>query len=524
MAHPIRPDFVMEMNNFYSVTVYDKGAEVIRMMHTMLGEELFQKGMKLYFERHDGKAVTCEDFVSALEDASNIDLTAFRNWYSQAGTPVVTMSMSYDADKKQCTLSIHQHTAATPRQEHKEPFVIPIKLSLYSKSGEKIALMRNNCELSNVQILKNSEESWVFENVPSEPIVSLLENFSAPVKLEYPYTEDELLSLLKYAEDEFVRFDAVQNLINNYVLVNVTNYQRQLPFSSLNTVIEAFKYILNDTKIDRRFKAFLLQVPSVNTLMELFKVVDIDAIIAIRKFILSSLSLELGLEFSKAYNSLLSEYKARLSVANSYECNDSQMGERALASITLLYTALYLQQTDEAKANELVLNHYQLADNMTDSIAAMNIACNLDLAAQEQILNDYEAKWQDNALVFDNYFRAVSGAPYQNTLSKVKKLMQHKCFDMGNPNRIRALIGNFAMNNPEVFHAIDGSGYEFLTEILMQLNASNPHVAARIMTPMISLNRFDPKRKALIEDCFMKLKSLDNLSVSIFELIDKSLK
>lgn len=525
MAHPIRPDFVMEMNNFYSVTVYDKGAEVIRMIHTILGEERFQKGIQLYFKRHDGHAVTCEDFVSAMEDASGIDLKQFRNWYSQSGTPVVTASLSYNQDTKTAKLMISQETPATPNQEHKEPFVIPVSLALYTEAGESIALRRNNQKLESVQLLTKNEECWEFEEVPSMPVVALMQNFSAPVKVEAPYTGDQLITLLKFAKDPLVRFDAMQNLINNYITVNAENIQRGLAVEQPRAIISAFDYILQNKALDKRFAAFLLKLPTVNTLMELFNVVDIDALGKARTSLFDSLSLLLADKFAALYQTEFAVCEARIKANGIYECNDEQIGQRALVAAALEYyvNALVLHG-EEAKANELVLKLYSLADNMTDTLTAMNTACNYGLAAQTEILADYEGKWQDNPLVFDNYFRAIGSAVQSDTLARVKELMQHKCFDMNNPNRVRALIGNFVATNPLCFHAIDGSGYEFLTQVLMELNSSNPHVAARIMTPMINLKRFDAKRKELITGCFNQLLQMDGLSVSLFEKIDKALK
>lgn len=523
MAHPIRPDFVMEMNNFYSVTVYDKGAEVIRMIHTILGEELFQKGMKLYFERHDGKAVTCEDFVSAMEDASNIDLKQFRNWYCQSGTPVVTANMSYDQATKTAKLAISQHTPETPNQKNKEPFVIPVSMALYTNNGDVIPLKRDGKELNEVQLLTANEEVWTFSDVPSMPIVALMQNFSAPVKVEYPYTEAELITLLKFAKDPLVRFDAMQNLVNNYVMVNAENLQRGLPVEEPLAIISAFDYILG-CDMDKRFVAFLLKLPTVNTLMELFNVIDIDAIGKARTCLFNSLSVSLMDEFELLFQKEFATFEKRVESKSSYECNDEQMGQRALMSVAMDYyiNALVLA-CDNKQADKIVLNVYRLADNMTDTLTAMNIACSQGLNCQHEILADYEQKWQNNGLVFDNYFRAISSAPLNDTLDRVKNLMKHKCFDLNNPNRVRALVGNFVMTNPLCFHALDGSGYEFLTQILMELNTSNPHVAARIMTPMINLKRFDAKRRALITECFNKLLKLDNLSVSLFEKIDKAL-
>ncbi len=524
MAHPIRPDYVMEMNNFYSVTVYDKGAEVIRMIHTILGEEKFQEGMKLYVKRHDGKAVTCDDFVKAMQDASGINLERFKNWYSQSGTPVVTAAMKWNQETQTCTIYISQKTPETPRQPEKKPFVIPIQMSFYGINGNEIPLVQNGKPVSKVQILDTESAEWVFENVPEAPVPAFLENFSAPVRFEYPYSEQELSVLLKYAKDPVARFDAVQMLVNNYFIKNVCNYEVKLDFSEPTSIIDAFKYILS-SDMDRRFKAFILTLPSINTLMENFRVINIDAIIAVREFLVAKIGSELSQEFDACFKILSEEYHKRISTKTPYETSDEQMGERALIGVVLSYLARSLKNRDLAKeASELVLEHFKLSDNMTDTLAAMNIAVNLDLVSKDEILKAFEERWQNNPLVFDNYFRAVAMAENPNVLENVKKLMSHKCFDIGNPNRVRALVGAFVMNNPKYFHALDGKGYDFLMEIVTKLNSSNPQVAARLMTPLLIIARLDVKRREMIRKHFEKLLAMPNLATALYELIDKSMR
>lgn len=525
MAHPIRPDFVLEMNNFYSVTVYEKGAEVIRMIHTILGEENFQKGMKLYFKRHDGQAVTCEDFVKAMEDASGIDLTQFRNWYSQSGTPSVTVSLDYNQENQTATLHLKQSTPPTPNQEVKDPFVIPVSMALYTEDGKPIALKRASQELNEVQLLTKESESWVFEEVSQKPIVALFQNFSAPVKYDYPYTQDELIALLKFAKDPFVRFDSMQTLINNYIQSNAENYQRGIEPSNPDALIEAFKYILSNDQLDNRFKAFILSLPPVKTLMELFRVIDIDSIIKARKHLNDYISEKLKDVLIVEFNKLFEQLKLRITNNVSYECSEEQIGQRELLGALLKYYANALKlEGNEKQASELVYELYMLADNQTDKLIAMNIASNLDLSVKTQILDDFEKEWKDNPLVFDNYFRAVAMASVPNTLEKVKDLMYHKCFDINNPNRVRALVGTFASVNVECFHAKDGSGYRFLTSVIEELNSKNPHVAANLITPLLVFKRLDNLRRDMINECLINLMKIENLSGALYEKIDKALK
>ena len=524
MAHPVRPDYVMEMNNFYSATVYDKGAEVIRMIHTILGEEGFQKGMRLYISRYDGKAVTCEDFVSAMEEATGTDLRQFRNWYSQSGTPVVTVSMNYDERTRKCELTVKQKTPPTPRQPEKKPFVIPIKMSLYDRQGNRIPLIKDGVPAAPVQIADEESQSWLFENVPERPVPALLEGFSAPVKLEYPYTEEDLRILLMHAEDPVSRYDAVQSLIINYFYRNAENFERNLPFSEPKALIEAYRYILN-SDMDRRFAAFVMTLPSINSVIENFRVVNLDAVFAVYRHLRDCLVIGLGDEISRLYGRSLQVYEERVRTPGSYAVTPEQMGERALAEFLLDFQARSLTLSgDAAGAAALVLHHYRISDNMTDTLAAMKTAVRYGLSSEAEILGDFEEKWSGNPLVFDNLFRAVAMAPRPDTLNRVRDLMRHKCFDIGNPNRVRALIGAFASGNPECFHAIDGSGYEFLTETVRQLNRTNGHVAARILTPMLALRRFDRKRCDMIKGCFEKLLGEPDLSDAVYELIDKSLR
>ena len=525
MAHPIRPDYVMEMNNFYSVTVYDKGAEVIRMIHTILGEELFQKGMKLYFKRHDGCAVTCEDFVSAMEDASGIDLKQFRNWYSQAGTPCVSGSLRYDAEKKQAVYTFNQSTPATPGQSVKQPFVIPLSMALYGSDGRKIPLKRNGEPVSEVQILTEEHNVVVFDDVPERPVTALLQNFSAPVKVEYPYAQGELETLLKCADDPVTRYESMQNIINSYIVLNTVNAQRRLPFTHSELVVQSFRYILEESGLDNRFMAYILRIPPVNTLMGLFTAIDLDAIIASRKELVRVLSVELADIWEKLYQKLLAEFRQRLAEGRGYECTEEQIGSRDLIRVALNFHVRGLVlKGEEAKASAIVSGHYRISDNMTDTLIALNAATAHNLESRHEILKDFESRWRDNALVFDNYFRAVASAPYPDTLDNVRKLMEHECFDLTNPNRVRALLGTFSQLNPECFNDISGRGYEFLTEILIKLNGTNPHVAAAIMTPMLNLNRLDIKRKGMITDCFNRIMRIPGLSDSIFEKIDKAFK
>lgn len=511
MAHPIRPDQVIEMNNFYTVTVYEKGAEVIRMMHTLLGEEKFQAGMRLYFSRHDGSAATCDDFVAAMQDASGVDLSHFKLWYSQSGTPELTVTDSYDADKQQYTLTVKQHTFATQDQPDKKPLHIPLDIELYRKSGETMPLLHNGKKIANVLNLHHSEESFTFDNITEKPIVALLRDFSAPVKLHYNYHDDELIFLMQHATNAFNRYDAAQMLLAKYIATNVSHYQQHQALSLPESLVDAFRAVLLSDSLDSALIAQILTLPSENEMANQFKVVDPDAIHAVREYILTSLANGMSDELYAVYmNNLTAEYRIE----------HLDMAKRSLKN-SCLYLLAFAQ--DKTLADKLVCKQYQQADNMTDSLAALNAAVKAGLSCQTQLMNDFDERWHHDGLVMDKWFMLQATSPQEDVLLNVKKLLTHRSFTLNNPNRIRSLIGAFVNNNPVAFHALDGSGYQFLTEILTELNQKNPQVASRLIDPLIRLKRYDQKRQTLMADALQKLLKLDNLSRDLYEKISKAL-
>ncbi|MEQ2027561.1 aminopeptidase N [Xenorhabdus szentirmaii] len=512
MAHPIRPDKVMEMNNFYTLTVYEKGAEVIRMIHTLLGEEQFQAGMQLYIHRHDGSAATCDDFVQAMEDASNVDLTLFRRWYSQSGTPVLTVRDEYDAEKQQYTLHVSQMTPPTAEQKEKLPLHIPLDIELYDELGRVIPLHRDGQPVNHILNIIHAEQTFVFDDVPSHPVPSLLREFSAPVKLDYPYSDEQLSFLMKHARNEFSRWDAAQTLLANYVKLNVPRRQKSQALELPMHVIDAFRAVLLDKNIDPALAALILTLPSENEMAELFTVIDPRAIHDVLRAMKQTLANEMADEFAAVYHSLHT---------GAYRVDHQDIAKRDLRNTCLYYLAFI---DDRDQADKLIAAQYYQADNMTDTIAALSASVSAELPCGYQLMDEFDQRWHQDGLVMDNWFRIQATNPAFDALDKVRGLMKHRSFSLSNPNRVYSLLRTFFARNAVAFHAEDGRGYQFLVEVLTDLNSRNPQVASRLIDPLIRLKLYDEKRQALMSKALEQLKELDNLSGDLFEKITKALE
>ncbi|EIK4809544.1 aminopeptidase N [Vibrio parahaemolyticus] len=508
MSHPIRPDKVIEMNNFYTLTVYEKGSEVIRMYHTLLGEEGFQKGMKLYFERHDGTAATCEDFVSAMEDATGVDLKQFRLWYSQSGTPTLRVNSEYNAEAKTYALTVEQFTEATQDQAEKQALHIPFDIELYDSKGQTIPLIINGESVHNVLDIKQDKQTFVFENVAEQPVPSLLREFSAPVKLEYDYSDAELIFLMKHATNDFARWDASQMLLAKYIRQNVNNVQTGNEVQLSEDLIDAFRGVLLDENLEPAFIAQVFSLPSINEITGWYKQIDVDAVDTVLNSITASLSAALEDELSATYHTLKQA---------EYTIDHAAIGKRALRNQCLQFLA----HTD--KGNTLVKAQYEAANNMTDTIAAMSAANSAQLECREELMADYSDKWKHDGLVMDKWFALQGTNPAEDALEKVKATMNHEAFSLKNPNRTRSLIGSFLAANPVRFHDKSGSGYQFAGEILRQLNDSNPQVASRMIDPLLKFRKYDEARQAMIRAELEKLKAMDNLAKDLFEKVTKAL-
>ncbi|MCW1834490.1 aminopeptidase N [Pantoea ananatis] len=510
MAHPIRPDQVIEMNNFYTLTVYEKGSEVIRMMHTLLGEANFQKGMQLYFERHDGSAATCDDFVQAMEDASNVDLSQFRRWYSQSGTPTLSVRDDYNPELEQYTLHVTQHTPPTAEQKEKLPLHIPLDIELYDGQGKVIPLQHNGHPVHNVLNVTEEFQTFIFDNVYFQPVPSLLREFSAPVKLDYKWSDAQLTFLMRHASNDFSRWDAAQSLLATYLRLNVARHQQGQHLSLPLHVADAFRTVLLDANSDPALTALILSLPGENEIAELFEIIDPQAIALVREALVRTLARELADEFFAVYNA---------NQQAEYHVDHAEIGKRSLKNICLYYLAF----GDMDLADKLVHAQYHHANNMTDSLAALSAAVAAQLPCRDALLADYDERWHKDGLVMDKWFMLQATSPAQNALLNVRRLLSHRSFSMGNPNRIRSLIGAFASGNPSAFHAEDGSGYRFLVEMLTDLNTRNPQVASRMIEPLIRLKRYDAHRQALMRQALEQLQGLDKLSGDLYEKITKAL-
>ncbi|GMM87052.1 aminopeptidase N [Vibrio fortis] len=509
MSHPIRPEKVIEMNNFYTLTVYEKGSEVIRMIHTLLGEEGFQKGMKLYFERHDGTAATCEDFVAAMEDASGVDLTQFRLWYSQSGTPTLSVESHYDAEAKQFTLKTSQRTEPTHEQSEKQALHIPFDIELYTSKGDVIELQCNGERVGNVLDVKEAEQTFVFDNVQEQPIPSLLREFSAPVKLEYDYSDEELIFLMVHARNEFSRWDAGQMLLAKYILSNVANVQKGKEFELSSSVVDAFRGVLLSETLEPAFIAEMLSLPSHNEVSGWYERVDIDAIASVLKSMKVTLAVELQDELAAVYHS---------HTLKEYTIDHDSIGKRTLRKVCLSYLA------HTELGNDLAVEMYESANNMTDTMAAMGAVNSAQLACRETLMADYSDKWKHDGLVMDKWFALQGTNPSSNALEVIKESMSHQAFSLKNPNRTRNLVGSFLNMNPVQFHDKSGKGYEFAGEILRELNSTNPQVASRLIDPLLKFRKYDEERQALIKAELETLKSMDNLAKDLFEKVTKALE
>lgn len=513
LAHPIRPDAYIEINNFYTLTVYEKGAEVVRMIHTLLGAEGFRKGSDLYFQRHDGQAVTCEDFVKAMEDANDVNLDQFRNWYSQAGTPELTVEESYDPEKRQLSLTISQHTPPTPGQPDKKPLHIPIKLGLLGEAGQPLMIEMNGVSMGEetvVELIK-SKQTFVFKQLDEKPLVSLLRGFSAPVKLYLDRTLKELAFQLQHDTDSFNRWEAGQQLANRVILGLVKHIQNGLPLQMEPLLLQAFENVLKQPWDDLSYLSLLLSLPEENYLAEQITPVDVDAIHQTREFVLKTLAEQLADLFSALYQ----QYHQDEAGDNSREA----IGRRRIKNQCLSYLAL-LERDD---IFQLSSQQFAQAENMTDQLAALTVMVNSQHPEKEQALDDFYQQWQDEDLIIDKWFTLQAVSSNSDTFERVKKLMNHPAFDLKTPNRVRALVGAFSQSNPIHFHRQDGAAYQFLADQVIALDALNPQVAARLIASLTQWRRYDKKRQTLMKQQLQRIVQTENISRDVYEVASKSL-
>ncbi|GFE60555.1 aminopeptidase N [Geobacter sp. AOG2] len=514
LAHPVRPDSYMEINNFYTNTVYNKGGELIRMLRTLLGAERFRKGMDLYFERHDGQAVTIEDFVQAMADAGERDLGQFRLWYSQAGTPHIKASGIFEAADGVFTLRVCQSCPETPGQTEKQPFHIPLVVGLLDRDGRElpVTLFGEPVPGPTTRVLEvcKTEQTFHFSGLEHEPVPALLRNFSAPVKLDYPYRHDDLVLLMAHETDPFCRWEAGQQLASQVLLGLVADQQAGRELRPDQAFVATYRATLTSGEQDRAFLAEALTLPSEKYLAELMPVIDPEAIHIARKFIIHTLATLLRDDFLAVREVCRS--------TQPYDIDDGRSGERRLSNLCLAYLA----SLEEQDITNLCIQQYRAADNMTDAVGALAPLASCNCPERNEALEDFYRRWQGDRQVVDKWFslRAMSDLP--GTIDDVKALIGHPAFELTNPNRFRALVGAFSQNQPH-FHAADGSGYRFLVDQLLRLIPLNPQVSARLLAPLTTWRRFEPGRRALMQRELMRVQTLPNLPRDVYEVVTKSL-
>ncbi|MDB5770873.1 MAG: pepN, partial [Burkholderia sp.] len=520
MAHPVRPDSYVEISNFYTVTIYEKGSEVVRMYQTLLGREGFRKGMDLYFERHDGQAVECDDFRAAMADAGERDLSQFERWYSQAGTPRVTTQTHYDSIGRNFDLILSQDCPSTPGQETKLPYHIPVAVGLLDSSGKDIPLQLDgqpndeNAPTTMVLELTEEKQTFRFTNVPEKPVPSILRNFSAPVILDVEYTDDELAFLMANDSDPFNRWEAGQRLATRRMLALTGSAQSDeaLNESELDASIlaESFRATLNDTALDPSFRELALTLPSESVIAEQMEVIDPQAIHRVRQFLRRSLAQALRTDWMVAYQSNRTP--------GTYSPDAISAGKRGLKNLALSY----LGEIDDTDAHQLAQTQYDHANNMTDRLAALSALVNSKAPAKDAALASFYKEFENEALVIDKWF-SLQAMARTTDVAAVRELMRHPAFSMKNPNRARSLIFSFCNGNPSQFHAADGSGYQYWAEQVIALNAINPQVAARLARSLDRWRKYAPALQAKMRAALHKVADTRGLSRDVLEVITKSL-
>ena len=541
MAHPVRPDSYMEISNFYTLTIYEKGAEVVRMIHELLGAENFRKGSDLYFQRHDGQAVTTEDFVVAMEEASGRDLTLFRRWYSQAGTPVLTVSGRYNSEEQEYHLRVKQTCPATPGQPEKLPLHIPLKMALLDSQGQEIACQlqgeskdtgESDPQQERVLDVTEVEQVFVFANVPEAPVPSLLRGFSAPVKLQCDYSRDELVFLMTQDSDGFNRWNAAQSLAVDVIQELLQAHQSGSSVSADPLLSQAFADVLNtaivdaearannaqdsDAFADQAMLAKLLALPSEAYLSELYDVVDVDGIHAVRERLASDLAATHKAAFSRLFELCRSDAP--------YVADAAGIGQRALKNTALAW----MVRAETPEALSVCYAQFEQAENMTDRDAALRLLTNAqsDYAEplREKALSAFYEQWQHEALVVNQWFSIQALSDRPGALSRVKALMAHSAFDIRNPNKVRSVIGAFCQHNALHFHDRSGEGYAFLADQIIVLDGLNPQIAARLLTPLTRWRKYDADRQEKMKAELQRIAQQSDLSPDVYEVVSKSLK
>lgn len=513
LAHPIRPDSYIEMKNFYTSTVYNKGAEVIRALRTVLGDAQFFKGMDLYFKKYDGHAITCDDFISAFEEANGLDLTQFRLWYAQAGTPVLDVSDSYDEKNHTYTLKIKQTIPDTPGQANKKPMHIPVKIGLIGKDSGKSIEFKYDSKNAREAVLnvKKPEEEFILHNVSEKPVPSLLRDFSAPVKLNYSYTNEDLLFLLENDDNEFNSCNAGRQYAENLIIKLSKDLDENKPLQVPSEYINVIKALLAN-KSDKELLAITISLPSEQSIYEELDEINPENIYKAKEFIRKTVGEKLKDDFIKIFNDLDTE--------KPYKFNQKDSADRVLKSVCLSY----IFEADQKLAVEIAKKHIDKADNLTDRLIFLSKLLNADDDnIYQESADQFYKKWSHEDIIVNKWLALQAMSKRADTTARVKELMEHKAFDITTPNKSYSLIGPFIANTQH-FHAIDGSGYDFVKDVIIELDKTNPYVGARFAKSFSNWRKFEPKRREMMKQVLMEIKAHPDLSKATAEIIDASLK
>ena len=510
-AHPVRPASYEEMNNFYTMTVYEKGAEVVRMYHTLLGEEGFQKGMKLYFQRHDGQAVTCDDFRAAMADANGINLDQFALWYSQAGTPVLEAEGRLKNNIFE--LTIKQTVPPTPDMADKQPMMIPVKIGLLNRNGEAVAFdYQGKRATEAVLLLTEAEQTFPLEGVTEAVVPSLLRGFSAPVHLNYPYSDDDLLLLLGHDSDAFTRWEAAQTLYRRAVAANLAALSDGVELPKHEKLLAAVEKVISDDLLDNAFKALLLGVPSEAELWDGAENIDPLRYHQAREALLDTLAVH----FLPKWHEL--NRQAAKQENQSYEYSPEAAGWRTLRNVC----RAFVLRADPAHIETVAEKYGEMAQNMTHEWGILSAVNGNESDTRNRLLAQFADKFSDDALVMDKYFALVGLSRRSDALQQVQTALQHPKFSLENPNKARSLIGSFSRNVPH-FHAEDGSGYRFIADKVIEIDRFNPQVAARLVQAFNLCNKLEPHRKNLVKQELQRIRAQEGLSKDVGEIVGKIL-
>ncbi|MCG6873021.1 MAG: aminopeptidase N, partial [Gammaproteobacteria bacterium] len=514
LAHPVRPASYIEINNFYTATVYEKGAEVIRMMEKLVGKDGFRKGMDLYVQRHDGEAATTEQFLAAIADANGRDFRQFQTWYEQAGTPEIRVERSYDAEAKRYTLTFHQSTPPTPGQPEKKPLHIPVVVGLLDANGADLPLrmQRGTAQAPTTRVLELTQpsQSFHFENVSAEPVPSVLRDFSAPARLSMDLNDQELAFLLGHDSDSCNRWEAGQSLATQLILRQVEAFRSGETYRPGTLLGEGFAKMLDAPDTDPALAAEALLLPSENTLANRCDPIDPTAIHHARTALRRSLAEQLETPLRR----LLEQ-----PVPGNGSYDSARAGRRRLRNVALGY----LMELGERGDLRTCFRQFREADNMSDALTALALLVDTDSPERDKALAAFERKWRKDALVMDKWFAIQAGSRRGDTLERIRELSRHRAFDPGNPNKVRALFGTFAHGNPFRFHDADGAGYALIAEQIRRLDPMNPQIASRLVSAFSRWRRFDARRGEAQSAVLREIRDLPAVSRDSFEVASKSL-